>query len=84
VLPTAHGTLAGRHAVSRTEVNTLLKYALISGATFAVCAALAIPAAAAERTVGIISKTGNAITELYGSNNGTDILTGRYRHLQRW
>jgi hypothetical protein len=36
------------------------------------CAVFALPAAAADRKVEIINKTGYAITEFYGSNQGTN------------
>jgi hypothetical protein len=49
----------------------LLKYALKTGGAALVCAAFATNAAAADRKVTIINKTGYAITEFYGSNNGT-------------
>src|SRR5690554_6834032 len=52
-------------------VLILLNFAFKSGVAVAICAALALPAVAADRTVEIVNKTGYAITEFYGSNNGT-------------
>lgn len=49
-------------------LNTIIK----TGAVAAICAAFAVPAAAADRKVEIINKTGYAITEFYGSNNNTE------------
>lgn len=49
----------------------MLNYAFKSGVAVAICAALTLPAVAADRTVEIVNKTGYAITEFYGSNNGT-------------
>ncbi len=43
-----------------------------AGVVAAICAVFALPAAAADRKVEIINKTGYAITEFYGSNNGTE------------
>ncbi len=49
-------------------ISTILKTAAVA----ALCTAFALPAAAADHKVEIINKTGYAITEFYGSNNGTD------------
>jgi hypothetical protein len=49
-------------------LNTFIK----TGVAAALCAAIALPAAAADRKVEIINKTGYAITEFYGSNSNTN------------
>lgn len=54
-----------------TGVIILLNHVFKPGLVAVVCAAFALPAAAADRKVEIINKTGYAITEFYGSNNGT-------------
>lgn len=48
-------------------LNTFVK----TGLAAAFLAIVALPAAAADREVKIINKTGYAITEFYGSNSGT-------------
>lgn len=49
----------------------MLNHAFKTGVAAVLCAAFALPAAAADRKVEIINKTGYAITEFFGSNNGT-------------
>lgn len=50
----------------------MFNFALKTGAIVALCAAVALPAAAADRKVEIINKTGYTIVEFYASNSDTD------------